>query len=100
MTVITNICGEPPKDFIKIDIASDPNFVFVNDSDFNVKQLFDSEGNTVFVNSYNECQHYVSGGWDFTPAKNAELAMQDSLLYVVVVLLVLTFFKKKIRSYI
>ena len=36
---------------------------------------FDSEGNTVFVNSYNECQHYVSGGWDFTPATNAWFSM-------------------------
>ena len=100
MTVVTNICGETPENFLRVDISSNPNYVFINDPNYNAKQLFDSEGNTVFVNSYNECQHYVTGGWDYTPAKNTELGMQDSLLYVIVVLLVFTFFKKKIRSYI
>ena len=28
---VLSICGDYPSDFVKIDIGSDPNFVFVND---------------------------------------------------------------------
>ena len=31
MSVIENICGIQPEGFVKIDISSDPNFVFKND---------------------------------------------------------------------
>ena len=57
------------------------------------KQLFDGEGNTVFVNSYLECQHYVLGGWNYTPLKNSEILLQESLLFVVIALLFVTYFK-------
>ena len=93
MKAIANICGVQPEGFEKTDISSDPNFVFKNDANYAATQLFDGEGNTVFVNSYLECQHYVMGGWDYTPLKNAEILLQESLFYVVTTLLVLTFFK-------
>ena len=93
MAEISNICGNQPEGFVKIDISSDPNFIFENDPNYAAKQLFDGEGNTVFVNSYLECQHYVLGGWDYTPLKNSEILLQESLLYVVAALLVITFVK-------
>ena len=31
MAAIANICGIQPEGFVKIDISSDPNFVFKND---------------------------------------------------------------------
>jgi ABC-type antimicrobial peptide transport system permease subunit len=93
MKAIANICGVQPEGFEKTDISSDPNFVFKSDANYAATQLFDIEGNTVFVNSYLECQHYVMGGWDYTPLKNAEILLQESLFYVVTTLLVLTFFK-------
>ena len=93
MAELTNICGVQPEGFVKLDISSDPNFIFNNDPNFPAKQLFDGEGNTVFVNSYLECQHYVLGGWDFTPLVNSELLLQESLLYVVSILLAITFFR-------
>ena len=93
MEEVLNICGIEPEGFVKIDISSDPNFVFKNDINYAARQLFDGEGNTVFVNSYLECQHYVLGGWNFTPLKNSEILLQESLFYVVTVLLVITFFK-------
>ena len=93
MEELTNICGIQPEGFVKIDISSDPNFVFNNDPNFMAKQLFDGEGNTVFVNSYLECQHYVLGGWNYTPLKNSEILLQESLFYIVGVLLVFTLFK-------
>ena len=46
---------------------NNPNYVFENDADFKPVQLFDIEGNIVFVNSFQECQHYVTGGWNFIP---------------------------------
>jgi hypothetical protein len=93
MEEVLNICGIEPEGFVKIDISSDPNFVFKNDINYAARQLFDGEGNTVFVNSYLECQHYVLGGWNFTPLKNSEILLQESLFYIVGVLLVFTFFK-------
>jgi len=93
MEEVLNICGIEPEGFVKIDISSDPNFVFKNDINYAARQLFDGEGNTVFVNSYLECQHYALGGWNFTPLKNSEILLQESLFYIVGVLLVFTLFK-------
>lgn len=93
MSETINLCGTEPEGYVKVDISSDPNFVFSNDPNFMAKQLFDGEGNTVFVNSYLECQHYVLGGWNYTPLKNSEIFMQESLLYVVIALLFVTYFK-------
>ena len=100
MKAIANICGVQPEGFEKIDISSDPNFVFKNDANYAATQLFDGEGNTVFVNSYLECQHYVLGGWDYTPLKNSEIFLQESLLYVVVALLVITSLKNTAARFI
>jgi len=74
------LCGEYPEDFQEVDILSDPNFVFDNDVNYSAVQLFDSEGNSVFVNSFLECQHYVKGGWDFTPQLRNESFYHNSLL--------------------
>ena len=49
---ITKFCGDAPIDFQPVDIQSNPNFVFKNDPSFNSVQLFDVEGNSVFVNSF------------------------------------------------
>ena len=50
--VVINKC-EISGRFIKIDI-SDPDFVFVNDPNYQSIQLFDSELNTIYVN-FIEC---------------------------------------------
>ncbi len=64
MSKVEKICGSQPNDFIKLDISNDPSFIFEADSSYISRQLFDEEGNIVSVNSYIECEHYVSGGWD------------------------------------
>ena len=61
---IVNICGEYPDGFEAADILSDPDFVFTNDVGYSTVKLFDIDGNSVFVNSFTECHHYVNGGWD------------------------------------
>ena len=98
MSKVVELCGDYPKDFEKVDFSSNPDFVFENDINFSSKQLFDSEGNTVFVNSFIECEHYVSGGWDYSPLKNNEIQLQDITLYIVLFLLVVTYSKNLIKK--
>ena len=98
MSKVVELCGDTPQDFEKVDFSSNPDFVFENDINFSSKQLFDSEGNTVFVNSFIECEHYVSGGWDYSPLKNNEIQLQDITLYIVLFLLVVTYSKNLIKK--
>jgi hypothetical protein len=64
------LCGEYPENHITPDIGNDANFVFENDPNYYQVRLFDSDGNTVFVNSFIECEHYVNGTWDYYPGKD------------------------------
>ena len=98
MTKVEQLCGLFPKGFKKLDISSNPDFVFVNDPNYSARQLFDAEGNKVSVNSFIECEHYVSGGWDFTPILSSELYLQDILIYFSLFLLALTFLRPKLEK--
>lgn len=73
-------CGDEPINFKNIDISSNPNFVFDNDPTYIAVQLFDKEENTVFVNSYIECKHYVEGGW-YKKTSNDEFKKPNTSLY-------------------
>ena len=64
------LCGDYPENHTTPDIGNDPNFVFQNDPDFLQVRLFDSDGNTVLVNSFIECEHYVNGTWNYYPGKD------------------------------
>ena len=64
------LCGEYPENHIAPNIGNDPTYVFVNDPGFEQVRLFDQDGNTVLVNSFIECEHYVNGTWDFYPGKD------------------------------
>ena len=44
-----------------------------NDPEYELVRLFDADGNTVLVNSFLECQHYVKGGWDYLPLQLNEI---------------------------
>jgi len=92
---IENFCGSYPKNYKRIEVGNDPNFVFENDPNFNAVQLWDAEGNTVFVNSFLECDYYVSGGWDKNPLIFAETNLQLSLLFVSFTVLVFWFLINK-----
>jgi len=56
-------CGTKPTGVNYTDPGNDPNFVFVNDPNFEAITLFDPEGNVINVNSWLECAHYLKGGW-------------------------------------
>lgn len=96
MSEIVDFCGEYPENFVKQDILSDPNFVFPNDPSYPGVQLWDFNENTVIVNSFIECEYYVSGGWDNSPTKNLESALQT---YVIVFVIVFLFTKNIFKRF-
>ena len=44
--------------------------------------MWDIEENYVFVNSFTECEHYVTGGWNYDPIFNNESLLQSRLIIV------------------
>ena len=90
--LIVSLCGEYPADFIEIDILSNPNYIFENDIEYDTVQLFDFDSNTVFVNSFIECQHYVKGGWSFIPDVRNEGYYHDFLLGISTTLIFISIF--------
>ena len=93
------LCGEYPENHIAPNIGNDPTYVFVNDPGFEQVRLFDQDGNTVLVNSFIECEHYVTGGWGFSPLKNQELLLQDLMLYFIIFGVIVSFLKPKIKEF-
>ncbi len=85
---VINTCGDYPENFINEDIASDPNYIFINDPSFNPVNVYDSDGNIATVNSFQECEHYVMGGWDREPIELQETSLQYILVLVVLGVLV------------
>lgn len=97
-SIVEKICGKYPENFKKIDIDSNPNFIFQNDTLYETINVFDKEGNTASVNSFLECEHYVSGGWDVIPIERSELYYLNVLSTVVIFAVFLNiFFRKKIN---
>jgi len=70
--IVVKICGRYPDNFKSADVGNNPNFVFENDPSYPTVRLYDMEENTVFVNSFLECEHYVTGGWDYSPYEAKE----------------------------
>ena len=95
---VIEFCGEYPSDFILPDIKSDPNFVFQNDPLFDAVKLYDYDKNSVFVNSFIECQHYVTGGWDYKPELRNEEFYLDVFVLVCVFSVTALFFSMKFKS--
>ena len=96
MATVEELCGEYPSNFEKIDIISNPKYVFENDPNFQTRQLYDIESNVISVNSFLECENYVSGGWDYQPTYTSEVMLQNNLIFILIFLIVVSFFKKKI----
>ena len=78
---IEEICGKTPINFEIVDPVSE-NFIFQNDPSFSPINLYDFMGNGATVNSYAECAHYVSGGWE--PFKTTIFDIGLIVLYFVV----------------
>ncbi|MBG02375.1 MAG: hypothetical protein CL470_08915 [Acidimicrobiaceae bacterium] len=81
---VIEICGTYPEGFQKIEISSNPNYIFINDPNFTPVKVWDIDQNSVLVNSFIECEHYVTGGWNYNPILNAEAIYQNRLSMVLV----------------
>lgn len=98
--IIESICGKIPASFKPIEIQSNPNFIFSADTNFTPRSVTDYEGNSVTVNSFIECYHYVSNGWDYSPLLNNEYILQNiffsSFIFIGLTTFYLFKFKKKV----
>tara|TARA_B100000029_G_scaffold515701_1_gene624061 strand:+ start:458 stop:793 length:336 start_codon:yes stop_codon:yes gene_type:complete len=65
--IVSKICGEYPENFQPAEINPDTMFIFPNDPSYEAVKVFDVDRNYVFVNSFIECEHYVTGGWNLIP---------------------------------
>tara|TARA_Y100000591_G_C21794295_1_gene678415 strand:+ start:912 stop:1220 length:309 start_codon:yes stop_codon:yes gene_type:complete len=94
---VEEICGPYPEGYVKEDIASDPNFVFNNDPEYSGVNVYDEIGNSVTVNSFQECEHYVMGGWYNNPTSSSRLEedLQIGIVYFLIAALVIKFIIKK-----
>ncbi len=72
-------CGPKPDDFTPSNQLGD-NYIFENDPGFNKTNLSDFFGRKVTVNSYEECAHYVSGGWEANKTTIFEIAIPIVLI--------------------
>ena len=97
---IESQCGIKPIDVEIVEIGSDPNFIFVNDPNFNTLTLYDVEGNIINVNSWTECAHYVNGGWFNSQIINfsGDKYMSIALLVVSIVTSSLFFYIKRTKD--
>lgn len=91
---VSQLCGDYPENFQSAEISSNPNFVFENDPTFDAVNLYDYEENTVIVNSFQECEHYVTGGWDFIPALKNETFYLNGLLATCLLTIILFSYMK------
>ena len=98
--LVIRLCGEYPEGFEPINLESNPDFIFTNDPAYEIVKLYDYDENSVFVNSFIECEHYVSGGWGFNQLINNELFYQEIFIYLVIFGIIITFLKPKIIKYI
>ncbi|MAW08640.1 MAG: hypothetical protein CMC23_00290 [Flavobacteriaceae bacterium] len=95
-STVINLCGNYPENFEKADVLSDPDYIFKNDPSYQAIQLYDNELNSVYVNSFIECEHYVLGGWDNSPTQFNEISFHNSLSLIMVGALIVRFLVKKI----
>ena len=89
-TKIKEICGIQPNNFVPAS-PTDNNFIFENDLNFPALNLYDFFGRGATVNSYQECAHYVQGGWE--PFKTT--IFDYLLIFGVAVILVVFFILNK-----
>lgn len=95
-TSITSICGPPAEGQTLPNIGSDPNYVFVNDPEFNTIRLFDLDGNIINVNSWIECAHYVQGGWSTN--QQTLINSETTIFYILSAILTSYFLFKIIKN--
>ena len=100
-STVEELCGPYPDDFISANVSSNPDFIFENDPNYESVTLFDIDENAATVNSFLECEHYVSGGWNYVPSEGlSESFLQSSLTVIslIGIVLVIFTFKKLLKG--
>ena len=87
--ILELFCGPIPENYSPVN-TEDNSFVFLNDPNYDSLNLFDFFGRVVTVNSFEECAHYVSGGWE--PFKVTIFDIMTPIIFVlaVVILVIVT----------
>lgn len=87
--ILELFCGPIPENYSPVN-TEDNSFVFLNDPNFDSLNLFDFFGRVVTVNSFEECAHYVSGGWE--PFKVTIFDIMTPIIFIlaVVILVIIT----------
>lgn len=98
--LVIKFCGQYPLNYMKIDILNDSNFIFKNDPLYDSVKLHDWENNSVFVNSFVECEHYVLGGWDYDYIVETEYLLQNTFfgLFIFLGVVLWSFNYKKMKK--
>ena len=80
--------------------SSDPSgfLIFTNDPNFETVQLWNKLNNTIFVNSFEECEHYVAGGWNSTKSLNIEYLSQGIILITLATFLIIKKIKLRYKN--
>ena len=95
MSKITEICGNYPDGFKKNDLENNPDYMFVKDDSYIGVSVYDAEGNSAFMNSFEECEHYVSGGWEFNSSISNEIFYENTIFVFLLVVSIGSFILKK-----
>ena len=85
MFSVNELCGVKLTEDSFINFDRDGNFIFENDPSFKSIKLTDRFNRTIMVNSYEECEHYVLGGWNSSESMNIEYFSQYFLLILILV---------------
>tara|TARA_S200000501_G_C20625126_1_gene656340 strand:- start:311 stop:613 length:303 start_codon:yes stop_codon:yes gene_type:complete len=85
MFTVKELCGIKLTEESLVIFDGDGNFIFENDPSFESINLTDKFNRTIMVNSYEECEHYVLGGWNSSASMNIEYFSQYFLLIFIVV---------------
>ena len=95
MYSLEQTCGTNNSDENYSEINADGILVFINDPNFTTVQLWNKFNKTVYVNSYEECEHYFLGGFDSTTSLNVEIYSR-TILIVFLFAIVIT---KRIKTF-
>lgn len=98
MYTLTQICGELTTSEKFSEINSEGIIIFSNDPNYQGVQLWNKLNKTVYVNSYEECEHYYLGGYDSTQQYNLELYSRIILIVLLTTLIVAKHLKKFLRN--
>tara|TARA_B100000902_G_C27303235_1_gene914004 strand:- start:1794 stop:2096 length:303 start_codon:yes stop_codon:yes gene_type:complete len=85
---VKELCGVKSTEESFITFGENGDFIFENDPNFESISLTDKFNRTILVNSYEECEHYVLGGWNRSESMNIEYLSQYLLLVLIVVVVV------------